>query len=1141
MRRVFLMLLILLSVGVVNAFPLVYDNYRLIDVLPKGKIVGDRAYEDNVIRVEFDDFTGKYPELTLRNTSNTPLTILWDLCAFVDSTGRSQGVLRSNIPFLDRGKPIPPTLVIPRAFISEIIIPLDSIDYDEGWIVNNSIPKEADQTLNVVLTVEQGGKQTTYIFTFESVMASGGVLVEGGTFTMGDTWGDGDDDEKPTHQVTFTYDLYIGKYETTFDEYDAFCEATGRNKPGDEGWGRGQRPVINVSWWDAIAYCNWLSEKEKLPKAYDDEGNLLDQDGKITTDPSKVVGYRLPTEAEWEYAARGGNKSKGYKYAGSSTVGDVAWYDSNSGNKTQEVGKKAPNELGLYDMSGNVWEWCSDWYGSYSSSAQTNPYNSTAGSSRVVRGGSWLGNATLVRVAFRSGNSPSSTGRGLGFRICRTVPYEGENRPPLAPYNPRDEASIWGTSVTLSWDSYDPDDDTMTYDIYFDTNANPTTKVSSNQVENTLNRSNLSYGTTYYWKVVVKDSKGAATEGSIWRFTTSTTPEGMVLVEKGSFTMGDTWGDGYSGEKPTHKVTFTYDFYIGKYETTFDEYDAFCVATGRNKTGDEGWGRANRPVINVSWNDAIDYCNWLSKKEGIPKAYDDEGNLLDKDGKITTDPSKVVGYRLPTEAEWEYAARGGNKSKGYKYSGSDNVHDVAWCWQSMTQEVGKKAPNELGLYDMSGNVWEWCSDWYGSYSSSLQTNPYNSTAGYGRVDRGGSGNDKAVNVRVALRNDGSPTGAGGAIGFRICRTAPYEGGNRPPLASYNPSPSDESIIVGATSVTLSWDSYDPDDDTMTYDIYFDTNANPTTKVSSNQVENTLNRSNLSYGTTYYWKVVVKDSKGATTEGPVWRFTTQSAPTASSYTPSNIVPQMILVEKGSFTMGDTWGNGESDEKPTHKVTFTYNFYIGKYETTFDEYDAFCEATDRIKPEDEDWGRGTRPVINVTWWDAIAYCNWLSEKEKLPKAYDNNGNLLDKDGRITTDITKVLGYRLPTEAEWEYAARGGNKSRGYQYAGSSTVGDVAWYKDNSGGKTQEVGKKAPNELGLYDMSGNVWEWCSDLYGNYSSSAQTNPYNNNSTADSSRVNRGGSWYYSATYVRVAYRDYYSPTRTYYRLGFRICRTVP
>ncbi len=246
---------------------------------------------------------------------------------------------------------------------------------------------------------------------------------------------------------------------------------------------------------------------------------------------------------------------------------------------------------------------------------------------------------------------------------------------------------------------------------------------------------------------------------------------------------------------------------------------------------------------------------------------------------------------------------------------------------------------------------------------------------------------------------------------------------------------------------------------------------------------------------------------------------------------------ILVEKGSFTMGDT--DGASDEKPTHKVTFTYNFYIGKYEVTFDEYDAFCSATGKSKPNDQGWGRGSRPVINVTWWDAIDYCNWLSEKEKLPKAYDSNGNLLDKDGRVTTDITKVLGYRLPTEAEWEFAARGGNKSRGYQYAGSSTVGDVAWYDSNSGGKTQEVGKKAPNELGIYDMSGNVWEWCSDWYGNYSSSAQTNPYN--STAGSDRVDRGGSWNNYAARTRVANRGSVSPTYTYNALGFRIARTVP
>jgi len=248
------------------------------------------------------------------------------------------------------------------------------------------------------------------------------VTVEGGTFMMGDEFEDLSDGCRPVHQVTLTYDFEIGKYELTFDEYDAFCNETGRSKPSDYGWGRGIRPVIYVSWWDAIAYCNWLSEKENLPKAYDSNGNLLDKDGRVTTDPSKVVGYRLPTEAEWEYAARGGNKSNAYKYAGSNNLDDVAWYALNSGVMTQEVGKKAPNELGIYDMSGNAREWCSDWYGNYSSSAQTNPYNSTAGSFRVVRGGSCYSDAAGVRVANRTGYTPASTVRGLGFRIARTVP-----------------------------------------------------------------------------------------------------------------------------------------------------------------------------------------------------------------------------------------------------------------------------------------------------------------------------------------------------------------------------------------------------------------------------------------------------------------------------------------------------------------------------------------------------------------------------------------------------------------------------------------------------------------------------------------------------------------------------------------------
>ena len=256
---------------------------------------------------------------------------------------------------------------------------------------------------------------------------------------------------------------------------------------------------------------------------------------------------------------------------------------------------------------------------------------------------------------------------------------------------------------------------------------------------------------------------------------------------------------------------------------------------------------------------------------------------------------------------------------------------------------------------------------------------------------------------------------------------------------------------------------------------------------------------------------------------------------------NVSPEMVRVKKGSFVMGNTRNDreGDSDEKPVHTVTLTYDYWIGKYEVTFDEYDAYCVATRKTNPGDySGWGRGTRPVINVTWWDAIGYCNWLSEREGLKKAYDVDGNLLDKNGKRTTDITKVVGYRLPTEAEWEYAARGGQNSKGYKYAGSDTIDEVAWYSDNSGSKTYPVGQKKPNELGLYDMSGNVYEWCHDWYGSYSSIAQTNAIGSSSSAP--RVFRGGSWYSNAQSCRAAYRYSKSPTFSFNYLGFRLSRTV-
>ena len=212
------------------------------------------------------------------------------------------------------------------------------------------------------------------------------VFVEGGTFKMGSDDSEAYFWEKPVHQVTLN-SYCIGKYEVTQELWEAVM---GSNPSHFKG---ARRPVEQVSWDDCQVFIRKLNSLT----------------GK---------SFKLPTEAQWEYAARGGKKSKGYKYSGSNTIGDVAWYDGNSGSKTHDVVTKSPNELGLYDMAGNVWEWCSDWYGDYSSSSQTNPSGPSSGSSRVCRGGSWLSDARICRMSYRNDNSPSSGDILLGFRLC---------------------------------------------------------------------------------------------------------------------------------------------------------------------------------------------------------------------------------------------------------------------------------------------------------------------------------------------------------------------------------------------------------------------------------------------------------------------------------------------------------------------------------------------------------------------------------------------------------------------------------------------------------------------------------------------------------------------------------------------------
>ena len=216
------------------------------------------------------------------------------------------------------------------------------------------------------------------------------VRVEAGTFTMGATqemkYPDYDYDEKPTHQVTLTNDYYIGKYEVTQALWQAVMGSNPSKFKGDN------LPVENVSWKDCQGFLSKLNN---------------------TTGKT----FRLPTEAEWEYAARGGKKNRGYLYSGSNNISDVAWYSDNSDNKTHAVGSKQANELGIYDMSGNVYEWCQDRKGSYSSSSQVNPTGAASGSYRVRRGGYWSSSARYCRSSDRSSSSPGYRDFDLGLRL----------------------------------------------------------------------------------------------------------------------------------------------------------------------------------------------------------------------------------------------------------------------------------------------------------------------------------------------------------------------------------------------------------------------------------------------------------------------------------------------------------------------------------------------------------------------------------------------------------------------------------------------------------------------------------------------------------------------------------------------------
>jgi sulfatase modifying factor 1 len=279
------------------------------------------------------------------------------------------------------------------------------------------------------------------------------VLVEGGTFRMGDTFGDGRPDERPLHAVSVS-SFWLSRYEISVGQFGQFVQDSGYLTTAERqgGWlvwtgaawerkanaswknpyflQNERGPVVMVSWYDAVEFCNWLSRREKLIPFYIVRGPAVMENWSAN-------GYRLPTEAEWEYAARGGGKAYKYSWGNGDPEGNVAderlkmsfsawpftiWSGYMDGYTfTAPVGSYPPNELGLHDLSGNVWEWCNDWYGSYAAGEQTNPRGPSSGVTRTLRGGAWTDGPEALRASFRSGRLPDGRGVNSGFRPARST------------------------------------------------------------------------------------------------------------------------------------------------------------------------------------------------------------------------------------------------------------------------------------------------------------------------------------------------------------------------------------------------------------------------------------------------------------------------------------------------------------------------------------------------------------------------------------------------------------------------------------------------------------------------------------------------------------------------------------------------
>lgn len=1009
--------------------------------------------------------------------------------------------------------------------------------------------------------------------------------IEPGTFTMGSP--DYElcrDSGEIQHEVTLTKAFYLSLFETTQKQFKYIA---GYNVSKYKG---STRPMDSMTYEllrGATLGGGWPKNRQVDEKYFytDKKGNNVECPTFFYALREKTGGslvFDLPTEAQWEYACRAGkttawnngtditeededpelSKLGRYFYSGGgkSIYDKKGVYKSTKYYGTAKAGSYLPNDWGLYDCHGNVFEWCLDWYGSYGNSPVTDPLGPDHGGLRVCRGGAWDDVAIFCRSAHRNtlfvpGLSNYSV---VGFRIALVRPETAPDREEfeyelltdsdntLPVFKTKFYGKDGNGSEFLLTDVGHLEEDGASeivlgagiHKVVWIPDTDHTNLIGS--VEYSVKYEEVTDQARYLVLDLAENKMRVSLTGpdlsepscrgqEIW----------FSRIEPGTFTMGSPANEkGSAADENQRSVTLKKAFYMAVFETTQAQYWLLTGWWPSQYLGDM------RPAEQVSYN----ALRGSTRGAQWPKGKDVDKNSVM--GKITSKAGNR--FDLPTEAMWEYACRAGkttalnngtnlsnvnedenlNKLGRYHY----NTGDGRGGFGEHT-EVGSYLPNDWGLFDTHGNVYEWCLDWY---SENLGTDPAKDPkgpeTGEFRVFRGGSFNEAAKDCRCAARMFYVPESAFYYNGFRFCLTS------RGKMTRQNLVYDLPSVNTLPVFTVRFYGKTDDGTEYLLSDIGTLQGEGATGKViggGSRRITWIPDEEHKDLAGELEMRYEYEDVTGEAKylvfdlDGDSFRCS-KTAPDISGDECRLNELWLRRIEPGTFMMGSPLDElARVDSETKHQVKLTKAFYIGVFEFTQQQYRGITGES----PSEGTKG-DTHPVEGVSYY--MLRGSGTGASWPLSKDPDEDSFL----GLIRKKYQCV--FDLPTEAQWEYACRAGKATA---WNNGTDITDVDedpelnklgryWCNRNDGkggynGEHTIVGSYLPNAWGLYDMHGNVHEWCLDWFGSYDGDA-VDPVG--ATEGTWRIIRGGSFFHHAEHCRSARRMYHSPGTIFNSYGFRL-----